>query len=175
MTKRIHNIVLIGMPGSGKSTIGKRLAKYFDLEFVDTDLILGQAENMPIQSIIDKRGLRRFMLTEHEVLNSLNLQGAVIATGGSAVYSVPAMQHLALTGTRVYLYISLATMLRRVSNVESRGLVKLPQHHLSRLYREREGLCDAAADVRFDNNRPITGLTIDELQKQIIGFERDRN
>ena len=133
MTKRTRNIVLIGMPGSGKSTIGKRLAKYFELEFVDTDLILEQVENMPIQSIVDRRGLRRSMQLEHDVLNSLSIQGAVIATGGSAVYSDHAMQHLALTGTRVYLYVSLATMLRRVTNDESRGLVKLPQHHMSRL------------------------------------------
>jgi shikimate kinase len=173
MTKRTRNIVLIGMPGSGKSTIGRRLAKYFGLEFVDTDLILEQAENMPIQSIVDKRGLRRFMQLENDVLESLRLHGSVIATGGSAVYSVAAMQHLAMSGTRVYLYISLATMLRRVTNVESRGLVKLPQHHLSRLYREREELCDAAADVRFDNNRPISALAMDSLQKQIIRFESD--
>lgn len=171
MTSRSRNIVLIGMPGSGKSTIGRRLAKHFGLKFLDADHLIEEHENMPIQAVVDKRGLRYFMQLEGEILNSLQVQGYVIATGGSAVYSASAMQHLASLGTRVYLYISLATMMKRVTNVESRGLVKMPQHSLPRLYREREDLCDAAADLRFDNNRPISALGIEMLQRQITAFD----
>ena len=171
MTQRSHNIVLIGMPGSGKSTIGKRLASHFKLKFVDTDQLLEQAENMHIQAIVDKRGLRYFMQLEEQILGSIDLQSCVIATGGSAVYSRPAMDHLKQISTRVYLYISMPTMLRRVTNAQSRGLVKMPSHPLPRLYREREALCKAAADVHFDNNAPISALGIEQLQHQIIEFE----
>lgn len=159
------------MPGSGKSTIGQRLAQHFGLRFVDTDLLLEQAENMPIQSIVDKRGLKYFMRLEAKILNSISLTGHVIATGGSAVYSESAMNYLSEISTRVYLYISLGSMMKRLTNAETRGLVKLPQHPLPRLYREREALCNAAADIQFDNNRPISALRIEQLQRQIIEFE----
>ena len=102
------------MPGSGKSTIGKRLAKELGMDFLDTDTLLEKRVNLPIQDIVNLRGLACFRALEESVLTNVVCENTVIATGGSAVYSQAAMQHLGENGKRVYLRISLATMLQRV-------------------------------------------------------------
>jgi len=164
------NIVLIGMPGSGKSTIGRRLAKLRGMEFIDTDRLLEQHENMPIQAIVNRLGVRHLRRIEGEILSSLELKNHVISTGGSAVYSNAAMQHLGAMGARVYLQISLPTLVARVTNLGSRGLAKMKSHPLPRLYAERVGLYHAAADVLVDNNRPITAVTLHAINQQIDNF-----
>lgn len=164
---RKSNIVLIGMPGSGKSTLGRRLAALRGYKFVDTDTLIERYENKPIQDIVNFRGLRYLRSVEERVLLDLKLEQHVIATGGSAVYSWPAMTHLAKTGLRVYLEISLPTLLRRVHNTSTRGLVKMPQHPLARLYFERLNLYRQAADLVADNNWPMTALRFDALNTRL--------
>ena len=150
------NIILIGMPGSGKTTVGRRLAKDLRYTFIDTDRLVERAVNMPIQKIVDNFGLRRFAQLEQRILCELAPSCSIIATGGSAVFSEAAMRHLGDYGTRLYLRISRQTMMRRITDKATRGLFKLPSHTLLRLYAERESMYPKYADLTFDNDKPFT-------------------
>jgi len=161
--------VLIGMPGCGKSTLGHRLAEQRDLKFIDTDLLVEQYENAPIQQIVNRRGFLYLRKIEADILSGIEIDRHVIATGGSAVYSRKAMDHLGKIGVRAYLRISLATLMRRVNNTASRGLAKMPQHSLPRLYHERLDLYADAADIVVDNNWPMTAVRLDAINKQLDG------
>lgn len=163
----MSNIILIGMPGAGKSTIGKRLAVHFDKKFIDADDLLEKQNGHPIQYLLDCFGLNRLSEMEEKLLCSLNLENHVISTGGSAVYSEIAMRHLKDIGLLVYLSISNATLLKRVDNVSSRGLVKLPKDTLSELYHQRTPLYEKWAEVTFDNNRPLSAWQFAKLVDQI--------
>lgn len=164
------NVVLIGMPGCGKSTLGKRLARMRDMQYIDTDFLLERTENMHIQDIVNRRGVRYLRELESEVLSNLNLENTVIATGGSAVYSDAAMRHLGCDGVMVYLQISLATLVTRVNNVSSRGLAKMKSHSLPRLYADRAELYQEVADIIVSNNKPISALSMDKLNRHISAF-----
>jgi len=157
------NVVLIGMPGSGKSTVGRRLATLRGLGFIDTDGLIENIENSTIQQIVNRRGLRYLRAVEADVINSIQVENHVIATGGSAVYSARSVDYLGQIGVRVYLQISLATLVKRVTNSSTRGLVKMPQHSLPRLYRERLALYERAADVVFANDWPMSATRFDAL------------
>jgi len=159
----MNNVILIGMPGAGKSTVGRYLAKALNMPFVDTDHLLEQHMRMPIQSIVNLRGVHYFRRLEEQLLTRIDLHNHVIATGGSAVYSKASMTYMASLGIRVYLKISLATLMRRVNNVQSRGLVKMRAYPLPRLYAERIKLYNDAADVEFDNNGIMSAMTIAPL------------
>lgn len=161
------NLVLIGMPGSGKSTLGRRLARARRLNFVDTDTLIEADQNLPIQQIVNLRGVQYLRDIEADVIQRINCQGAVIATGGSAVYSQPAMDHLGDLGIRIYLEISLKTLMRRVNTKQRRGLAKLPQHPLPRLYYDRVDLYKQAADITVDNNWPSSAVRFAGLNRQI--------
>jgi len=158
------------MPGSGKSTIGKSLAKKRGMMFVDTDHILEQVENMHIQDIVNRKGVRYLRFLEDLVLSRLDFENHVIATGGSAVYSKSAMDHLGSIGVRVYLQISLRTLTQRVDNTSSRGLAKMKSHSLPRLYQERVGLYEVAADIISVNDRPITAIGLADLNQQVDNY-----
>ena len=166
--------MLIGMPGSGKSTLGKRLAKTRGLQFTDTDTLIEQLENKPIQRIVDRRGVAYLRSLEEQVLCGLDLCGHIVATGGSAVYSTAAMRHLGSMGVRVYLRISLATMTRRVQANLNRGLAKMPGHPLARMYCERKDLYESSADITVDNNWPISAVRFDELNRELDGYLNGR-
>lgn len=170
---KASNIVLIGMPGSGKSTFGRSLASLREMRFIDTDILIEQLENLPIQQIVNRRGFQYLRNVEADILRGVEIEGHVIATGGSAVYCRRAMDHLGEIGTIVYLKISLPTLLRRVNNTSSRGLAKMPQHPLPRLYRERLPLYEQAADIVFDNNWPMTAVRMDVFNRQLDEFLND--
>lgn len=159
------NIVLIGMPGSGKTTIGKRLAKKYDLPFVDSDHLLEQYCNMPIQQVVNRMGLKRFCQLEQAVLCDSQFDNSIVSTGGSAIYSEHAMRKLGENGARLYLQISPQTLIRRVSNQSQRGLVKYPSHHMLRLYADRKHLYPQYADVTFKNDAPLTAANAAELYR----------
>ena len=162
-----QNIVLIGMPGSGKSTVGRRLASALDMSFIDTDGLLEKAAKTSIQNLVDGRGIHFFRHLEEQVLCDLQLKNHIISTGGSAVYSQAAMQHLSTNGLTICLKISKKTMLAGVNNLDSRGIVKMRSHPLVRLYNERAALYEQAADLTFDNDRPLTALNLNALLQQI--------
>lgn len=158
------NIVLIGMPGVGKSTIGVLLAKALSRSFVDTDVYLQAREKRRLQDIIDTDGLARFREIEESYLLSLTCRGHVVATGGSVVYSERAMAHLRQAGCIVYLSLPLESLLARVTNLDSRGVVMAPGQSFAQLFDERRPLYERYADLTVD----CSGLNHDEAVVAII-------
>ena len=158
------NIVLVGMPGSGKSTVGVILAKLLSYDFLDTDVLIQSSQRRALQDIVDRDGHLALRTIEEDTLLSLDLQHHVIATGGSAVYSAAAMAHLAAIGTVVFLDVDLATLEGRVDNLATRGLVRRPGQSLADLFAEREALYKQAADITID----CTGMTQEAVCSAII-------
>lgn len=158
------NIVLVGMPGSGKSTVGVILAKLLSFDFLDTDVLIQSSQRRALQDIVDRDGHLALRTIEEDTLLSLDLQHHVIATGGSAVYSAAAMAHLAAIGTVVFLDVDLATLEGRVNNLATRGLVRRPGQSLADLFAEREALYKQAADITIN----CTGMTQEAVCSAII-------
>lgn len=131
------NIVLIGMAGAGKSTLGVLLAKALGMDFVDTDILIQQREERLLQEIIDHDGIDRFLAVEESVISELHLRNSVIATGGSVVYSQRAMEALREGGTVIYLYVAYKEVERRVTNITTRGIVIKQGRSLKDAYEER--------------------------------------
>ena len=153
MVKNHSNIILIGMPGSGKSTVGVILAKQLACDFVDTDVLIQTGQGRSLQAIVDSEGYLALRRIEEEVLLGLNLRHHVIATGGSAVYSHAAMNHLKADGTVVFLDVQPATLEARVHDYETRGLAKRPDQCLADLFAERFALYSRYADVTISCDR----------------------
>lgn len=145
-----RNIILIGMPGSGKSTLGVLLAKALGRRFVDTDLLIQEREGRLLQDIIDNDGIEKFLQIEEQVLLSVDVEHAVIATGGSVVYEPNAMAHLSQLGTVVYLKLGYKALARRLGNLEKRGVVLRPGQTLRMLYDERVPLYEQYAHITVD-------------------------
>ncbi|MBL3555173.1 shikimate kinase [Marinobacter sp. JB05H06] len=149
-TRTASNIVLIGMPGSGKSTVGVLLAKRLGLGFIDTDLLIQQEAGRTLQDIVDHEGYQALRQIEEQVLLELEVRRQVISTGGSAVYSEPAMQHLKTDAVVVFLDIPLEVVLERIGDYSARGISRRPGQSLSELFSERFGLYSGVADVTVD-------------------------
>ena len=140
------NVVLVGLPAAGKSTLGVRLAKRLSLHFVDTDLLIQAREGRRLQEILDDVGTAAFRRLEEEITLSLASERTLVATGGSVVYSVPSMEHLRTLGRVVYLHLTLAEWQRRLRDLDTRGVVRAPEQSLESLYAEREPLYRRWAD-----------------------------
>ena len=144
------NIVLIGMPGCGKSTVGVLLAKALGMSFVDTDTVLQKREGRKLQPMIDEIGVDAFLVREEAAVCSLETSDAVIATGGSVVYRQRAMEHLHRDGLVVYIRLPYEVIERRLSNLATRGVTLRPGQTLRDLYDERIPLYEREADVIFE-------------------------
>lgn len=142
-----RNIILIGMPGAGKSTVGVVLAKTLGMQFVDTDILIQERAGRMLQEILDEDGPDVFKRIEEETILSLQPRNAVIATGGSVVCSPDAMAHLKSGGVVVYLEIPYAEMEARLKNITTRGIVLLPGQSLREMYDERVPLYERYADL----------------------------
>jgi shikimate kinase len=147
------NIVLIGMPGAGKSTVGVLLAKELSKGFLDTDVLIQEREDRSLQSIMDSEGYLALRAIEEKALLTLDLTHHVIATGGSAAYSQPAMEHLRRHGIVVFLYVSPGVLLRRIRNFATRGIAKRPEQTWDDLYQERLALYKTYADITIECGR----------------------
>lgn len=145
--KAANNIVLIGMPGAGKSTNGVLLAKALGKGFVDTDVLIQVREGRTLQQIMDTDGYLQLRHIEESVLMSMDSQNSIIATGGSAVYSAAGMAQLGKNGIIVYLDASLATLEERIQDYETRGIAKHPQQSFGDLFKERSTLYRRYADI----------------------------
>lgn len=144
------SVILIGMPSCGKSTLGVLLAKKLGYRFIDSDLVIQEREGMLLHDIIEQKGKDAFLEIENAVNSSITDRGAVISTGGSAVYGSEAMEHLRTLGKMVYLYISYETMVKRLGDYVHRGVVLPEGYTLEDMYSERSKLYEAYADLTVD-------------------------
>lgn len=154
----MENIVLIGMPGAGKSTVGVLLAKTLMRAFVDTDLLIQTRENRFLHEIIAHDGIEAFLDIEARTICELTVQEHVIATGGSVVYRQEAMERLRAHGVTVFLSLTYQTIARRLTNIATRGIAMPSEQSLAALYTERQPLYTQYADLTLDAD----GLTVEE-------------
>ena len=159
-----RNLVLIGMPASGKSTVGVILAKELKYRFLDTDLLIQEQTDHTLTELIARRGMDGFLKLEEEALCGVEARRTVIATGGSAVYGERAMAHLREIGTIVYLRHRFEVIDSRLTNITTRGVVMAPGHTLHDLFLERTPLYERWADVTIDAD----GLTTEQTVQVII-------
>ena len=157
------NIVLIGMPACGKSTIGVLLAKHLWRLFVDTDIVIQHLEQMPLQEIIDTKGLDYFRQAEQKHIMDLEIINAVIATGGSAVYSEKAMEKLSADGVVVFLDLPLDEIKQRLTNMTTRGVVIEKNQNIDRLFEQRLPLYKKFADITINCSQKNHQQTLQEI------------
>lgn len=150
------NIVLIGMPGCGKSTVGVVLAKMLGYRFTDADLVIQEQEGRLLSEIIRQEGLEAFLAIENRINAGLSPKRTVIATGGSAVYGTEAMQHYRETGVLVYIDLPYDAVAHRLGDLTKRGVAIHPGQTLQDLYDERKPLYEQWADIII----PADGMTI---------------
>ena len=158
------NIVLIGMPGVGKSTVGVILAKVLGYQFVDSDLVIQKEEGKLLKEIIAEVGPVGFIEVENRINAGLEVEHSVVATGGSVVYGKEAMEHLKSIGVVVYLSLPYEEISRRLSDIKGRGVVLRDGQTLKDLYDERTLLYEKYADVQIDE----TGLNVEETIEAIL-------
>lgn len=159
-----NNIILIGMPGVGKSTIGVVIAKIEGYHFIDTDIVIQQQEGRLLKDIIGSEGVEGFIQIENRVNASIEGKGAVIATGGSVIYGEEAMKHYKEIGKIVYLKLSYDELKGRLGDIKNRGVVLKEGQNLKMLYEERCPLYEKYADVVIDE----TGLNVEETIEKVI-------
>ena len=160
------NIVLIGMPGAGKSTLGVVLAKILGMDFVDGDILIQNQAGNTLQKIIDAQGVDGFLQVENDALAAVDVQNTVISTGGSAIYSDEAMRHLTEIGTVVYLDVSLEELRSRLGSLHERGVVmrKGVSMSLDEIFEERGPLYRKYAEVTLQTD----GLTVREATRKLV-------
>jgi len=157
------NIVLIGMPASGKSTVGVILAKVLGMDFVDADLIIQKKTGKLLSEIIEEKGVDGFIAVENEINSQIEAENAVISTGGSAVYGKEEMEHLGADGHIFYLKVDFEELSERLGNIKKRGVVVREGQTLKDLYDERVILYEKYADTTIDE----TGKNVEKLVVEI--------
>lgn len=162
------NLVLIGMPGSGKSTVGVILAKLSSKNFIDADVLIQTETGHTLQEIVDEQGYHAFRSIEEQVLLSLRVENHVISTGGSAVYSEAAMRHLKKNGIVVFLDVTLDTLHKRIHNFDSRGIARRSDQSFEDLFTERYALYSHYADITIDCN----ALSTEAVSEAILAAYR---
>ena len=165
------NIILIGMPGCGKSSIGVVLAKVLGYHFVDSDLLIQDREGRLLKDIIAQDGLERFKEIENEVNAEIAEKHAVIATGGSVIYGKEAMEHLKSIGTVVYLKLSYKNLKCRLGNLKNRGVAMEDGMTLLDLYKERVPLYEKYADITLDEKNEQIRESIQKLVEIIESYK----
>tara|TARA_Y100001970_G_scaffold81737_1_gene103538 strand:- start:18230 stop:18721 length:492 start_codon:yes stop_codon:yes gene_type:complete len=148
-----NSISLIGMAGAGKSSIGQKLAKRLDFNFIDSDLAIERKYSKSLQEILTKNGNRKFKEIEEDVLLSVKFNQVILATGGSAVFCESAMEYIKANSMVVYLEVSYEDIKTRIPDFSERGLIKKSNQSVQDAYNEREGLYRKYADNIVKNNR----------------------
>jgi shikimate kinase len=157
------NLVLIGMPASGKSTVGVLAAKALGLDFVDTDLLFQKQEGLKLHEILARDGAPGFLAGEDRLLSRLAVIDTIVSTGGSAVYHEAGMTNLKRLGRVVWLQVPYEEIERRLGDIATRGVVLAPGQTLRNLYDERQALYARWADLRLDGGREDLEVTVGRL------------
>lgn len=165
----MENIVLIGMPGAGKSTVGVVLAKSLGFAFMDSDLLIQDKYKKLLHEIIEERGIEGFWQVENEVNAGIETQNSVIATGGSVIYESEAMEHLKKIGTVVYLKLSCEELKVRLGDLNERGVTLKPGQDLDGLYEERIPYYEKYADVTIECDGKLIRDIVAEIKAQAKG------
>lgn len=163
MTK---NITLIGMAGSGKSTIGSFLAHKLAKTFIDSDKLIEEKLQQPLQQILEEKGYLKLRQIEAEVIQNIDMENAVLATGGSAVYSPAAMEYLAQQSSIIYLQVPLSIIYERVDDFGNRGFAKRPDQSIEEVFKERVMLYENFAKIVIENVSSAESC-IQEILKQL--------
>lgn len=171
----MKNIILIGMPGAGKSTVGVVLAKRLGYRFVDSDLVIQEKYGKLLHELIEQYGVEEFWRMEEEVNASLNLEQSVIATGGSAVYGAKAMEQLGRSGTIVYLELPYEEIAERLGDLSARGVTMRPGQTLKDLYGERIPLYEKYAHVTVRCSGKLLREIAAEISGELAGKALDKN
>ena len=169
--ENMGNIILIGMPGSGKSTVGVVLAKVMGYRFLDSDLLIQEEEGKILSELIEEYGDARFIQIENDVNKNIHVDRTVIATGGSAVYGTEAMEHFKKIGTVVYLEVPQEEIILRVGDLRQRGVVSNGKKSMEEIYQDRIALYEKYADVKIDASE----LTIKDAVAKILGCKAIQN
>ena len=159
-----NNIVLIGMPGVGKSTVGVILAKVLGYQFVDADLLIQKSEGKLLKDIIAEKGTDGFIEVENRVNASIEAENTIIATGGSVIYGKEAMAHLKEIGTVVYLHVPFMTLEKRLADIKGRGVVLKEGQTLENLFEERSKLYEQYADIEVSEE----GLDVEQTVEKLV-------
>jgi shikimate kinase len=159
-----NNIILIGMPASGKSTVGVILAKILGYNFVDADIVIQEKEKRKLSEIIEEEGVQGFIDIENKVNSQIEVEKTVISTGGSAVYGKEAMDHYKNIGKVVYLKVSMDVLTKRLNDVKQRGVVMREGQSLTSLYNERSALYEKYADITIDEKN----LSMEEVVAELL-------
>ncbi len=164
----MNNIILIGMPGAGKSTVGVVLAKKLGYRFLDSDLVIQEQTGKLLYQLIEEEGEAGFLMLENKVNASIEAENTVIATGGSAVYGQEAMEHFGVIGTRVYLKLSYEELKERLGDLHERGVVLKEGFTLLDLYKERNPLYEKYADITIDCEGKSIRRIVEEIWKRFL-------
>ena len=167
-----NNIVLIGMPGAGKSTVGVVLAKVAGHKFVDSDLVIQETTGKLLHELITEYGMEGFLEIENKINAKLDITKAIIATGGSVIYGEEAMEHLKEIGLVVYLKLSLESIADRLGDLKQRGVALKEGWGLKELYEERVPLYEKYADLVIDCEQKSIREITEEIARE---YEKIRN
>lgn len=162
-----ENIILIGMPGAGKSTVGVVLAKHMGCRFIDSDLEIQERYGRLLHELIEEHGVEGFWKIENDVNASLNYENSVIATGGSVIYGSGAMEHLSRIGKVVYLKLPYEEVAQRLGDLTARGVTLLPGQTLWDLYQERIPLYEKYAHVTVECEGKMLREIVEEIALQL--------
>lgn len=160
----MSNVILIGMPGVGKSTVGVVLAKCLGYRFLDSDLVIQEREGKLLHELISENGTRGFLAIEERINASIEAENAVIATGGSAVYGKKAMEHFQGMGKIIYLFLPFEELKDRLGDLNERGVALQPGQTLEQLFDERKPLYEKYGEIRID----CSGKQIREIVAEIM-------
>lgn len=165
----MNNIILIGMPSAGKSTVGVVLAKALGFGFIDTDLIIQSQQGEKLYKIIEQKGIDEFINIENACVASLEAENSVVATGGSVIFGAGAMENLRRLGTIVYLETDEDEIERRLRNIKTRGVVMAENETVSDIYRKRVPLYEKYADITVRTQNSQIETTVEAIINSIKG------
>ena len=161
------NIILVGMPASGKSTVGVILAKILGYNFIDSDIVIQEKEGRKLSEIIESEGVDGFIEIENKINAGIEAEKTVISTGGSVVYGKEAMEHYKNIGKVVYLKVSMEVLNKRLKDVKQRGVVMREGQSLVSLFNERSALYEKYADLTIDEKSSTLEEVVAELLSKL--------